>query len=342
VVVKPSELTPLSAELARALLRDSGLDERLFQLVHGGGAVGAELIEHVDYIGFTGSVATGRRVAEAAARRLIPSSLELGGKNPMLVLEDAPLEASVDGLLLGAFYNAGQTCIAFERIYVARPIFDRFAELATRRTEALKVGWSMGWDMDVGSLISRQHCARVMRHVDEAVAAGATVLTGGRRLPELGAAFVAPTLLTGVDASMELCREETFGPVVALYPFADVEEAIALANDSPYGLNASVWSGDLEAAQQVAARIEAGSVAINASLLVFASFDVPMGGVKASGLGRRHGREGIVRFTQTRSLVDSTIRRGGYEGILTRVTSEARARRLAGAFRWLRHIPGLR
>lgn len=342
VVVKPSELTPLTAELAAALLRQSGLDENLFQLVHGAGAVGAELTEHVDYVGFTGSVATGRRVAEAAGRRLIPSSLELGGKNPMLVLEDAPLEATVDGLLQGVFYNTGQTCIAFERVYVARPIFDRFVEAAVRRTEALKIGWSMDWDMELGSLISVEHADKVMKHVDEAVAGGARVLTGGRRLPDLGPAFVAPTLLTGVDESMELCREETFGPVASLYPFDDVEEAIALANDSPYGLNASVWGADTDAAQDVAARIEAGSVAINASLLIFATFDVPMGGVKASGLGRRHGREGIVRFTQTRSLVESTTRGGGYEGILTKVTSERQARRLSGAFRWMRHIPGLR
>jgi aldehyde dehydrogenase (NAD+)/succinate-semialdehyde dehydrogenase/glutarate-semialdehyde dehydrogenase len=281
-------------------------------------------------------------VAEAAARRLIPSSLELGGKNPMLVLADAPLEAAVDGLLQGAFYNAGQTCIAFERIYVARPIFERFTELATQRTDALKVGWSTGWDIDVGSLISAQHADKVMRHVDEAVAGGAKVLTGGRRLPELGPAFVAPTLLTGVDGSMELCREETFGPVAALYPFDDVEEAIALANDSRYGLHASVWSGDTETAHRVAARIEAGSVAINSSLLIFATFDVPMGGLKLSGLGRRHGHEGIVRFTRTRSLVDSTTRGGGYEGILTHVTSERQAHRLARLFRWMRHVPGLR
>jgi succinate-semialdehyde dehydrogenase / glutarate-semialdehyde dehydrogenase len=341
-VVKPSELTPLSAELARDLLRRAGLDERLFQLVHGDGAVGAELIEHVDYIGFTGSVATGRRVAEAAARRLIPASLELGGKNPMLVLEDAPLEATVAGLMQGGFYNTGQTCIAFERVYVARPIFDRFAALAARRTAGLRVGWSTGWDMDVGSLISTTHADKVMRHVEAATAGGAIVLSGGRRLPELGPAFVAPTLLSGVDASMEVCREETFGPVLALYPFTDVEEAVALANDSPYGLNASVWSADRRRAQAVASRLEAGSVAVNASLLIFATFDVPMGGVKLSGLGRRHGREGIVRFTRTHSIVDSTLRGGGYEGILTRLDSERRARRLAGLFRWMRHIPGLR
>lgn len=342
VVVKPSELTPLSAELARSLLLTSGLDEDLLQLVHGPGAIGAELIEHVDYIGFTGSAATGRLVAQAAARRLIPSSLELGGKNPMIVLDGAPLEDAALGLINGGFYNTGQTCIAVERAYVEKPIFDRFLKLAKTRTEQLNVGWSLDWDIDVGSLISHAHADKVIAHVDDALGKGAQAVTGGHRLEDLGPTFVAPTLLTGVEPSMELCCEETFGPVVALYPVVDTEEAIARANDSHYGLNASVWSGSTKTSQAVAQRIDAGSVAINSTLLIYSSFDVPMGGIKQSGLGRRHGKPGILRFTRSHSIVDSFAKGGGYEGILAKVTSERQARSMMKAFKVMRKIPGLR
>ncbi|MDH3405146.1 MAG: aldehyde dehydrogenase family protein, partial [Acidobacteriota bacterium] len=304
--------------------------------------VGADLVDHVDYLGFTGSTATGRKVAVAAAERLIPCSLELGGKNPMIVLAGAPLEEAVTGLVSGGFYNTGQTCIAVARVYVESRIFDRFAALARRRIEKLKVGWSLDWDMDVGSLVSREHAAKVMRHVEDAVGKGATVLTGGQRRSDLGEAFVAPTLLTDVDESMELCREETFGPVVALYPVRDADEAVARANDSTYGLNASVWTGSARTSRALARRIEAGSVGINSTLLIYSTFDVPMGGVKESGIGRRHGRQGILRFTQAQSIVDSIATGGGYEGVLANITSEARARSLAAAFKLMRRIPGLR
>ncbi len=342
VLVKPSELTPLSAELACDLLLESGLHEDLFQLVHGGGEVGGELISQVHYVGFTGSAATGRKVGVAAAERLIPCSLELGGKNPMIVLDGAPLEEAVNGLVSGGFYNTGQTCIAVERVYVESSIFDRFVKLARRRIEGLEVGWSLDWDIDVGSLISREHADKVMAHVEDAVANGAKVVTGGERLTELGECFVAPTLLTDVDESMELCCEETFGPVVALYPVADAEEAIARANDTVYGLNASVWTGSSRSSQALARRIDAGSVGINSTLLIYSTFDVPMRGVKQSGIGRRHGRPGILRFTQPHSIVDSISKGGGYEGVLTNITNEARARSLAAAFKLMRRIPGLR
>jgi len=342
VVVKPSELTPLSAEVARTLLVDSGLDPALLHLVHGDGSVGAALVEHVDYLGFTGSAATGRKVGMAAAERLIPSSLELGGKNPMIVLEGAPLDEAVRGLMSGAFYNTGQTCIAVERVYVERSIFDEFIDRARRRTESLEIGWSLDYDKDVGSLISAQHCDKVMRHVDGAIEGGATVVAGGRRLPDLGPAFVEPTLLTDVGESLELCREETFGPVVSLYPVDSGDEAVERANDTPYGLNASVWSRSTRRSRAVAERIDAGSIGINSTLLIYSSFDVPMGGVKQSGIGRRHGAPGIRRFTRTHSIVESIARGGGYEGVLTRITSGKRASALARAFRLMRRIPGLR
>jgi acyl-CoA reductase-like NAD-dependent aldehyde dehydrogenase len=343
VVVKPAEATPLSAELAARWLGECGLPAHVLQLVYGpGSALGPALIAAVDYVAFTGSVATGRKVAAAAAERLIPCSLELGGKNPMIVLAGAPLEAAVGGLLVGAFYNSGQTCIGIERVYVERAIFERFVARAVEHTRALKVGWSLGWDMDMGSLISAAHADKVLAHVRDAVAKGAHVLTGGERRADLGPAFVAPTLLEGVTGEMALCAEETFGPVAALYPVADAEEAVRRANDSPYGLNASLWTGDGTRSLALARRIETGSVGLNSTLLIYDSLAVPMGGVKGSGLGRRHGRAGLLRFTQPQSIVGSLAVGGGYEGLLTGLTNEPRARRLARLLRLRRHLPGLR
>ncbi len=343
VVIKPSEVTPLSADLGVRLLVHAGLDEDLVQLVHGEGPeVGEPLIAEVDYIGFTGSAATGRKIAVAAGERLIPHSLELGGKNPMVILERAPLDEAVDGLLTGAFYNSGQTCIAIERAYVHESIFDDFVERARRKVEGLRLGYSLAWDIDMGCMISREHADKVMSHVEEADSKGAEIVTGGDRRTDLGETFIAPTLLTGVDESMALCRQETFGPVVSLYPVSGAEEAVERANDSAYGLNASVWTGTDAVSQAIARRIDTGSVHINSSLLIYNSFDVPMGGVKQSGVGRRHGSEGIQRFTRTHSIVSSVTTGGGYEGILSKIDSPKRARMLSKAFKLTRRIPGLR
>ncbi len=344
VLLKPSEATPLSAELAARWLRDSGLPAEVLQTVHGPGSeVGAELLARVDAVAFTGSVATGRKVAAAAAERLIPCSLELGGKNPMIVLAGAPLEAAVSGLITGAFHNGGQTCIGIERVYVERSIFEPFAARAVERTRALRLGWSLDWDLDMGSLIGAAHAQKVLSHVRDAVAKGARVLAGGEARADLGPTFVAPTLLAGVTEEMTLHREETFGPVVALHPVAaGAEEAVRRANDTPYGLNASIWSGDGARSLALARQVEAGSVGVNATLLVYDSLAVPMGGMKHSGLGRRHGREGILRFTRAQSVVASVAAGGGYETLLTRVTSPRRARLLAAFYRLRRHVPGLR
>ncbi|MBI4472655.1 MAG: aldehyde dehydrogenase family protein, partial [Acidobacteria bacterium] len=297
VAIKPSELTPLSAALGRELLVESGLDPNLAVVVHGAGDAGAELIRQVDYIGFTGGTVTGRKVAIAASERLIPYSLELGGKNPMIVLQGAPLDQAATGLLVGAFSNSGQTCISVERVYVQESIYEEFLRLVVEKTARLKVGWSTAWDVDMGSLISREHAQKVLDRIDRAAAEGARVLTGGRRRADLGPAFVEPAVLTNATDTMAISQEETFGPVVALYPVRNAEEAVRRANDSEFGLNASVWAARAEQAMEVARQLDTGSAGINSTLLIYNSFDAPMGGVKRSGIGRRHGEQGILRYT---------------------------------------------
>jgi len=336
-LIKPSELTPLSAILARDLLIESGLDSRLVGVVTGPGETGSQLIQHVDYIGFTGGTVTGRKVAVAASERLIPYSLELGGKNPMIVLQGAPLDEAAAGLLAGAFANSGQTCIAVERIYVEESVYDEFARHVVEKASRLRLGWSNSWDIDMGSLISRTHAGKVLGHIEQAVQRGARVLTGGRARTDLGPTFIEPTVLSHVDNTMSVASEETFGPVVSLYPVKSADEAIAKANDSRFGLNASVWAGRAGQAREIARRLETGSAAVNSTLLIYNSFDVPMGGVKLSGIGRRHGEYGILRYTQTQSIVGSIALGGGYDSMLLRIKDEGMVRMLIGALRtWIR------
>lgn len=330
VVIKPSELTPLSAVLARELLLESGLDPNLLALVHGAGDVGNELIRHVDYVGFTGGTATGRKVAVAASERLIPYSLELGGKNPMIVLAGAPLEEAAMGLMAGAFSNSGQTCISIERVYVQESVYDDFARRVAAKAAALKLGWSNSWDIDMGSMISREHARKVLSRVQGALDEGARLLTGGKTRVDLGPTFVEPTVLTKARDDIRISREETFGPVIELYPVRNADEAIARANDSDFGLNASVWAKAGQAAE-VARQIETGSSGVNSTLLIYNSFDVPMGGVKRSGIGRRHGEHGILRYTQAQSIVTSVALGGGYDSMLMRVRNE----RMANVLVWL-------
>ena len=343
LVVKPSEITPLSAEVGRELWIAAGLHPDLLQLVHGDGAeVGQELIRHVGYVGFTGSTEVGRKIAVAAGEQLIPYSLELGGKNPMVVLADAPIPDVVTGFVSGAFANSGQTCICNEQVFVERPIYDRFVEELTERVEAMTVGWSMDYDRDMGSLISEEHTEKVWSHVEDALAKGARVVAGGRRLTELGPCFIHPTVLADVTPDMLAGRDETFGPVVSVTPVDSVEEAVERANATPYGLNSSVWGGDGDRALRIARRLETGTAGVNSTLLIYHSFDTPMGGVKQSGIGRRHGEHGIRRFTQQQSIVESFATGGGYESILVRTDTAAKAKALLGAFRLWRKIPFLR
>ncbi|MEJ2548915.1 MAG: succinic semialdehyde dehydrogenase [Gemmatimonadota bacterium] len=306
VVLKPDLQTTHTALWIAEKLSESGLPADLFQVVSGEGPeAGAALVRAADYVAFTGSTETGRIVAAAAGECLTGASLELGGKNAMIVRGDADLEKAVEGALQGCFANAGQLCIAIERIYVHRSIHDAFLARFTERTAALRLGTGLDWGYDVGSLSSPAQLDKVSAHVEDAVAKGVTVRAGGNARPDIGPWFFEPTVLTGVTPEMRIWSEETFGPVAAVRPFETDEEAVELANDSRYGLNASLWSGDTRAAVALARRIEAGTVNINeAYAAAWGSVDAPMGGMKDSGIGRRHGREGLLKYTQAQTIAE--------------------------------------
>ncbi|MEV4069516.1 succinic semialdehyde dehydrogenase [Nonomuraea fuscirosea] len=338
IVHKPDTQTALSTLWTIDLLAELGLPREVWQVVLGEPAeIGDALLDHADYVGFTGSTRGGRKIAEEAAKRLIGCSLELGGKNPMVVLDDAALDVAVQGALRACFTNAGQLCLSIERLYVHESVFDPFAERFAAQAGALKLGAGHDWSVQMGSLTSRRQLDTVTAHVDDAVAKGAKVLTGGRARPDLGPLFYEPTVLTGVHDGMELCRGETFGPVVALHPFGTDDQAVELANDTAYGLNASIWSSDLPRARRLAARIRAGTVNINEGYAsAYASYDVPMGGMKASGLGRRHGAEGLLRYTEVQAVASQA----GWLGFEPPggITYERWAGTLAGALKAMRRL----
>ncbi|MFL6062604.1 MAG: succinic semialdehyde dehydrogenase [Marmoricola sp.] len=304
VVVKPDNKTALSPLYGIRLLEEAGLPEGLFQVVCGEGPdVGPTLIDNANYVMFTGSTGTGRVIGERAGRNLIGCCLELGGKNPMIVLPDADLEETVQGALFGVFGNTGQICMHIERIYLPEPRYEEFRDKFVAAAEALVIGATYDFGPELGSLVSPDHRERVAAHVQDAVAKGATVLTGGNKRDDIGPAFFEPTVLEGVTTDMLAGSTETFGPVVALHRYTDVEEAIALANDTDYGLNASVWGKDLKAAHQVALRIESGNVNLNDALATaFASKGTPSGGVKQSGVGSRHGDSGLTKYTDVQNI----------------------------------------
>ncbi|WP_205471471.1 succinic semialdehyde dehydrogenase [Nocardioides sp. SYSU D00038] len=304
VVAKPDAQTMLSALLAAQLLEEAGFPADLWQVVAGpGSVVGTEIIGRADYICFTGSTATGKLVAQGCAERLIGCSLELGGKNPILVLRDADLDKAAEGAVRAAFSNAGQLCVSMERMFVADQVYDRFVEKFVARTEAMTLGATLDWGNDMGSLISQAQLDTVVAHVEDAVAKGARVLTGGRARPDLGPYFFEPTVLEGVTPEMTCFGDETFGPVIAIYRFHDEADAVARANAGEYGLNASIYSQDGPRARAMARVIKCGTVNINEAFgATFASIDSPMGGMRQSGMGRRQGAEGIHRYTESQSV----------------------------------------
>jgi succinate-semialdehyde dehydrogenase/glutarate-semialdehyde dehydrogenase len=303
VILKPSELTPLVALELAGLLHAAGVPEDVFQVVIGEGPAGAALLRSpIDKLVFTGSVATGKRIASAAAERLLPVVLELGGKDPMLVLDDADVDVASSAAVWGAFVNAGQACLSVERCYVHRSLYEAFAKACAEKTKQLRIGNGMDPHTDVGPMIQERQVRIVEAHVEDAKARGARVLVGGMRLPELGVNFYAPTVLADVTHDMRIMREETFGPVLPMMACIDDDEAVRLANDSEYGLAASVWTRDRKRGERLARRIHAGTVMVNDVISCFGISEAPHGGVKASGVGRTHGRFGLDEMVRVKYL----------------------------------------
>jgi acyl-CoA reductase-like NAD-dependent aldehyde dehydrogenase len=303
VMMKPSEVTPLTSMLMGEMLRECGLPEDVYQVVPGYGETGAALIDEVDFVMFTGSTATGRKVMERAARTLTPVSLELGGNDPMIVCADAGLERAANAAVHYSMQNAGQSCTSTERVYVEEPVYDEFVRLVTDKVNALRQGAPGGaGSVDVGAVIHPPQSDIVERHVNDAVQRGARVLAGGNRRDE-GGHFFEPTVLVEVDHSMDLMREETFGPTVPIMKVKDADEAVRLANDTAYGLQASVWTKDAAKGERLARRVEAGVVTVNDAQVNYVALELPMGGWKESGLGTRHGADGIRKYTKKQTLL---------------------------------------
>lgn len=308
VVVKPDSQTPLSALLGAELLAEAGLPSGVFNVVTGRGfEVGQAITRECDYLMFTGSTATGTALAEQVAPRLVDYSMELGGKNAMIVADDADIPRTVASSWPACFSNTGQLCISAERIYVHRTVAEEFIAGFVDRVKRLRVGGGTSWELDMGSLISAEHADKVERFVDDAVAKGARVLAGGVRLRELGDAFYTPTVLADVPETADLYRDEVFGPVVYIEVVASNDEAIARANDTDYGLNSTVWASPATG-RKIASRLNSGTVNINEGYApAWSAIDAPMGGFKTSGVGRRHGDGGLTKYTESRNV---TLTRG--------------------------------
>ncbi|MGH9500303.1 MAG: aldehyde dehydrogenase family protein [Terriglobales bacterium] len=345
VVLKPSEFTSLVALELAALLWKAGVPKDVFLVVVGDGGTGAALVNsNIDKLVFTGSVTTGKRIAAAAAARLLPVVLELGGKDPMLVLDDADIDVASSGAVWGAFVNAGQACLSVERCYVHGSLYESFAEACTRKAALLRVGNGMDPETDIGPLIHERQLCNVEAQVEEARLRGARVLTGGVRRPDLGPNFYAPTVLAGVTHEMRIMREETFGPVLPIMKFDTDDDAVRLANDSDFGLGASVWTWDRVRGETLARRIHAGTVMVNDAVSCFGISEAPHGGVKASGIGRTHGKFGLDEMVRIKYL-DSDRLPGvkkvwwyGYGGPFTRQTADFVDLMFAGS--WSKRLRG--
>jgi len=302
VLLKPSEVTPFSGRLLEELFEAAGLPDGVFQVLHGDGETGAALVDAaVDKVSFTGSVSTGRKVAEACARRLVPCTLELGGKDPMLVCEDADLDRAARGAVYGAFANAGQVCVSTERVYVVDSVADEFTSKVVEYTAELRQGPE--GEFEVGPMIWPRQLEIVERHVADAVSRGARVLFGGRRNPEYSGLFYEPTVLTDVDHDMLVMREETFGPVLPIMRVRDEQEALQFANDSSYGLNASVWTRDWRRGVDLAKAVESGAVVINDCMTTYGVTEAPFGGLKHSGIGQVNGEAGLKSYCHAQPIL---------------------------------------
>lgn len=353
VVVKPSEFTSLVALKLAELFHRAGVPEHILHVLNGDGTTGAALVNsRIDKLLFTGSVAPGKRIAEAAAARLLPVVLELGGKDPMIVLEDADIDVASSGAIWGAFVNAGQTCLSVERCYVHRTVYEQFAAECARKVNHLQVGNGLDAETDIGPMIHERQLRIVEQHVEDALKRGARVLAGGKRLTELGPNFYEPTVLADVTHDMQIMREETFGPVLPLMPFDSEDEAVRLANDSEYGLSASIWTKDRSRGEAVARYINAGIVMVNDAVSCFGISEAPHGGFKSSGIGRSHGRFGLEEMARIKYMASDLLPGMkkiwwyGYgkgftrqmEGILDLHFASRFTERIAGAFRSTRNF----
>ncbi len=307
VILKPSEVTPLTSLIMEEMMRDCGAPPNVFQVVTGDGETGAALVDHVDHVMFTGSTKTGRKVLARAAATLTPVSLELGGKDPMIVLADADVERAANAAVYYSMSNGGQVCISTERVYVEEPVYDQFVQKVTDKVRALRQGEPTGeGKVDLGAVIFPPQLDVIDEHVKDAVEKGARVLTGGKASTGRGR-FYEPTVLVDVDHSMKAMTEETFGPTVPIMKVRDADEAVRLANDSPYGLAASVWSKDVARGEEIARMVEAGAVCVNDAMLNYFALELPMGGWKSSGMGTRHGEDGIRKYTKQQTLLVTRI-----------------------------------
>lgn len=304
VVLRPDQQGSVTALAGVELLREAGLLEGVCQVVLGTGPeAGQAVVDSTDYVCYTGSTATGRGVARSAAARLVPFSLELGGKNSVYVADDADLDRAVEGAVRACFSSAGQLCISAERVVVHEAIADEFVPRFVAEVGAMRLGTALEYGYDMGSLVDRSRLETVTAHLEDATAKGARVLTGGRHRPEIGPFVFEPTVLEGVTSAMTCRDEETFGPLVSIYRVADDAAAVALVNDTEYGLNSSVWTRDVRRGREIAARIRTGTVNINEGYAAaWASMGAPMGGMKDSGMGRRHGAEGILKYTEPQTV----------------------------------------